>query len=728
MARKRKTPKMDLAVDARPGTTPVDVLPQYKEPRDDALLRQFRERLAGSWSYWYNKIYSAARDDLRLTYESLWVDADKAKRLSQDKPALEINHLPQFVNQIYGSLLQSKFSIHVGEQSKSGFYGINASGRYVPLCEILEGMIRQIAHESDAPRRYARSGQHAIEGSVGWLFIRTFVAPGDPFNLRLRVEHLTDRFSVYYDSSARDDQLLDAKWCMMSVPMTSKEFEARYPGHTKPFGMAHYGIEDSQFTDWWIEDGAVRVNDYYFKQPVTLEAVQMKHPSDSTLIVVFPEIEKEKEKELLGLGFEVVDRKEKVETERVMYMRCTDSEILDGPHLWPSEYFPIIPTFGRRVDGIEGGRKLLSAIRYAADPARMMTIWMSAVTERVANSPKAPWLITVNQIKGHELVWANQTKNATPYLPYNHVDGEALPSRIPGATMPHGEMMVLQAAEHSLRAAVGLHQSNLGEVSNETSGVAIERRQRPGANAMFEFQDNVAASVRHVGLVLCDMIPRIYTTDDFVRVMSEDGKESTVQLNHKEEYDDKEGVKRVRLLNALGMAKYTCSVTAGPAFSSQKEELFGRLLEMSKSVGPDVSRLFMDKIFESSDWPNARQIAKRMRHAIPFNMLSDEEKTEMGGAPDPTPEQQVEQMKVQADMAKAESQSKVAELQTQIAAMQAEIADMKVKEAEVKLAIAEEGADKAGAEMSRDAGGVDDAAIEAVVKRVLAKRMAGRQN
>jgi len=733
MARKRKTAKakVDLARQERPGTAPVDVLPEYRaDGVEGALLHQFRERVFDSWRYWYNQVYSATRDDLRLTYESLWLDEEKAARLSQNKPALEINHLPQYVNQIYGSLLQSKFSIHVGEQSDGGYKGLSAGGRVVPLCEIMEGMIRQIEHESDAPRRYARGGQHAIEGSVGWLFVRTFVPAGDPFKLCLRVEQIADRFSVYYDPSAMDDQLMDAKWCVMSVPMTKREFEVRYPKSTPPMGMTNFGLEDTRFNNWWGEDGSVRVNDYYYKQAVTADALQMKHPSSDALVVVFPELEEERYKELVGYGFQEVDRRSDVSTERVMYMRCTDTEILDGPHFWPSEHLPIVPVFGRRVDGVTGGRKLLSATRYAADPARMMTIWMSAVTERVANSPKAPWIVTEKQISRHKKYWDEQVYKSTPYLPYDHDDEAPPPTRVPGATMPHGEMMVLQAAENSLRSAVGLHQSNLGEVSNETSGVAIERRQRPGATAMFEFQDNVAAAVRHVGIILCDMIPRIYTTDDFVRIMSEDGKESSVRLNMKHEVEDVEGNKRVYLLNALGMSKYTCSVTAGPTYSSQKEELFGRLLEMTKHVGPEVSRLFMDKIFESSDWPNARQIAKRIRHTVPFNMLTDEEKEEIGEQ-QPTPDQQVEQMKAQADIAKAEGQTRVAQLQTKITEMQAEIADMNVKEEEVKLATAQANAGKADIDMERDererAGGGGEDDIRKVVKQVMADEMAAKR-
>ena len=82
-----------------------------------------------------------------------------------------------------------------------------------------------------------------------------------------------------------------------------------------------------------------------------------------------------------------------------------------------------------------------------------------------------------------------------------------------------------------MKATTGIYDSALGAKSNETSGVAIGRRQLESDTAQYHFIDNVKRSLEYAGRVLVEIIPKIYDNERVIRLQGEDDSEEFVTIN-----------------------------------------------------------------------------------------------------------------------------------------------------------------------------------------------------
>ena len=111
--------------------------------------------------------------------------------------------------------------------------------------------------------------------------------------------------------------------------------------------------------------------------------------------------------------------------------------------------------------------------------------------ELEALAPKSPYIMAAGQDEGFEADWANANSTNFSSLKYNPIDinGQILPAprREPYAGAPQGVIALGAMAEQDMMAITGIHEAGLGQRSNETSGRAIEARQREGDTKHIQF-------------------------------------------------------------------------------------------------------------------------------------------------------------------------------------------------------------------------------------------------
>lgn len=662
---------VDLTKEPLPSDAPVDTKSKEGEESftpEEQLLRQTNARLEHGWSWW-DKIYLTGREDVRFCYEDQWPDYAKAGR--KNRPMLTMNMLPEFVNQVVGQARQAKFGIQIQQLSGKNDLMADASGKSnYQRSQVMEGLIRDIEMRSKAHHEYCRGLQHAVEAAVGWLMIYTMQPVDDPFNIELRIRHLKHRWSALIDPNAEKEDFSDAEWCSNAADIPKDEFLERWPDVPPASfsgGGSASGRNRSQSGSYWQgAEESVRATDFWWREPMQREALELVSREDETsrLVLYKDEFEPVLD-ELKDEGYEV-QRSEKVDSFRVKYMRCIYNHILEGPHDWPSSMLPLIPVLGRKVN-LDRFDTYIGLLRYAHDPQRMFNFWASAATERVALSPRNPYIAPASAIRGHEQKWENMYTNNEPVLLYEYEPDMPPPRREPPATMPAAELQLLGQSRSTLQDTIGMHEAALGQRSNETSGVAIQRRQQAGHSSTFEFLDNTAMAITRVGEVLVDMIPRIYTANQARRIVMPDDSTVMIHLNH--EIEDRQTGKKFKI-NSLDFARYACRVTLGPATTTQREEFVELMMEWGRS-DPEGFRVVKDLVVANMDFPMAREIAARLRVQVPRHMLSPEEQEKLPPE-EPTPAQELamlqakaEQAKAEADMATAQSNVRIAELRVQ---------------------------------------------------------------
>lgn len=608
------------------------------------------------------------RDNIRLAYDDLnflagdqWPREQRVDREMQGRPVLTINQLPQFVHQITGDIRQMKPAIKVVPVD---------SAADEKIADLRAGLIRYIENRSDASAVYFRAADSQVACGIGHWRVTTEYADGSTFNQEIRISPIEDGVGVLWDPDAILPTREDAGYCFVPVDMSRAAFEEKYPDH-KPDQFAD--SEWAHNAQWCTED-YVRVAEYWLKKPAKKKLGMLPDGA----ILDLTDAEQDAIDKALTAGARIEDRK----SYKVCRYLITASAVLEGPQEWAGRYIPIVPVVGEET---RIGRKIIrkGIVRDAQDAQRMSNYFHSAHTETVALQPKAPFLVTENNVAKYQEVWEQANTQNLPYLPYepDTKNGGAAPQRVQPPVSSQGILDGLTMAKEDMRAIIGIYDASLGAKSNETSGKAILARQREGDVGSYLYIDNFARAVRHTGNIINDLIPHYYDTQRTIRIMGEDGKIDVLEINKAK------GVQGVSTLydNDLTIGAYDVVAQMGPSFTTRREEAREGMVSFVQAA-PQAAPIILDLIAKAQDWPMADDIAKRIRTQLPPNILQMEELEKQGATPEqiqqlmqqqaqnqpPPPE--VMKMQIDAQAKQADQQIQVEKAQADIQLKQAEIA------------------------------------------------------
>ncbi|MCC6737073.1 MAG: hypothetical protein IT534_13235 [Bauldia sp.] len=557
----------------------------------------------------------AAYEDLAFRAGEQWPEDEAGRLESEGRPALTLNRIPAFVRQVTNDIRLMRPSISV----------VPVDGDGDPkTAAVLGGMIRYVENRSDAQAAYFTGMDSQVVAGIGHWQVLTEYASERTFDQEIRIAPIDDGVAVLWDPDAQLPTRADAAWCFQPVDLTHAAFRERYPKASASVAELDGESAAGGAAGWWGED-FVRVARYWQKQRTTRALALM--PDGSVVECDTPE--------KLARAKKADARIEEREGFRVTHMVISANEVLEPETDWPGRFIPIVPVLGEEV---RIGRRVVrhGIIRYAKDAQRMFNYAQSAQVEAIALQPKAPWLVTEDNVKAYAAVWAEANNKPLPYLPYrpDPQNGGAPPQRAQPAIASAGLSEMIAMAGQNLKDIIGLQDAGLGERSNETSGKAILARQREGDVGMFTYVDNFTRAIRHTGAILVDLIPRIYDTKRMIRVMGEDGAVDVIAINQPVT-DPDSGL--VKVANDLGVGAYDVFVQPGPGYTTRREEARDGLLELARMAPDLLVPLTLDLIAKAQDWPMADQIARRARSVIPPEVLAAEEAADAGEKPAPKP-------------------------------------------------------------------------------------------
>lgn len=534
-----------------------------------------------------------AADDMRFAIGKQWPDDIETQRRNEQRPCLTINRVQQMVKQVVNDMRQNRPAIKVHPVD---------SGADVAVAEVLSGMIRHIEVDSNAADAYDHAGECAVKGGEGYFRIVTEFEYPESFDQCIKIRRVRNPFSVYIDPFAKEADGSDAQWCHVIDDMPKDDFKREFPEAK----MVDY--ETSTDSPDWINDETVRVCEY-FEVEKKSDTLYLLKDGTSALLSDMPGTPPK----------EIILKSRQAETRQVKWYKVTAVEILEEKP-WPGIYIPIIRIPGEEHD-IEGEVHRFSLVYHAKDPQRIYNYSRTAAVEQVALAPKAPFIIAEGQVEGYEDEWGSANTKSYAYLPYKPttIGGVAVPPpmRQGYAGTPVGAMTDLQLAADEIKATTGIYDASLGNRSNETSGVAIQRRDAQADTATFHFTDNLARGIRYCGRQLVDMIPKIYDTPRQVRILGVDGAESIAAVNMPDPFTGKK-------INPLDVGRYDVTVDVGPSFQTRRQEAAESMTAFVQAF-PPAAQVAGDLIAKAMDWPDADEIAKRLRAAMPPGIVDDEE-------------------------------------------------------------------------------------------------------
>jgi hypothetical protein len=592
---------------------------------------------------------SRAREDLSFSLGEQWDDAVRRARQNDPngaRPCLTVDKLDQYVRQVVNDARQNKPAIKPRAKDE---------GADVETAEVLSGIVRHIEDQSSADIAYDTAAEMATRAGFGFLRVVTDYASDDGFEQDILIREVADPFSCYVDPDAAQADGSDARYGFAWEDVPREQFVAQYPD-ADPCGFE----AASEGVGTWIREGTVRVAEYF---AVEDEPVRVWQGPDG----------KASKTELPGAASRIVKRR------KVMWRKITAREVLEERE-WPSRYIGIVPVYGHRIT-VEGKRVIRSLIGPAKDPQRMYNYAASAFVERVALTPKAPYVASATQIEGHEATWATANTGNYSVLPYNADPNSPPPQRQQAADIPSGWMAVMQSMEHDVQGALGMYNAALGAPSNEKSGKAILARQREADVATFHVVDNLSRAIRQVGRIVIDLIPRVYDTNRVVRILGEDGSEDFARIDPEQpqasrEVKDASGQVIERIYNP-GVGRYDVTVTVGPAYSTKRQEAAEFLTQVVQS-NPELMPVTGDLLFKALDLPYADEIAKRLAKMLPPQVQ------EQAQVP-PEVQQQMQAMGQQMEQLQAQLSAAAAELSDKRMEYEGKRADLMIKERDLAI-------------------------------------------
>jgi len=595
--------------------TDEDAEPKGKDAKLDDILEDAKEAFDLAVEHEAENRRESL-DDLKFArLGQQWPEKVRIDRELDGRPCLTINRMPAFIRQVVNDARQNKPGIVVHPQDDDAD---------PETAEIFNGLIRNIEQGSDAEVAYDTALDFAVTSGVGYFRINTRYISDTSFDQELVIERIANPFSVYGDPASTSADSADWNTAFVVDSLSKDDFKKRWKGaDAVDWDTDGY----SRLKGPWIDGDRVQIAEYWCREETTKKIAAL---SDGQVIDL--KVYEAQKAMFDALGVSIVGRPREVASRKVRQHIMTGAEILETVD-WAGKYIPIVPVYGEEMM-IDGRRHLMSLIRGSKDAQRMFNYWRTTSTELVALAPKTPFIGRKGAFETDASKWATANTETHAYIEY---DGPEPPQRQPFAGVPAGALQEALNASDDMKSIMGIHDASLGARSNETSGRAIMARQREGDVSTFAYIDNLSRAIRHAGRILIDLIPKVYTSARIVRVLGPDGTPHKVPLGQPVEIEKKgeDGqVEKISRVFDLSVGSYDLTVSAGPSFTSRREEAATQMVELIRAY-PQAAPLIGDLLAKNLDWPGADEIAERMKAMLPAQARGEQ-------APSP----EVEQAKV----------------------------------------------------------------------------------
>jgi hypothetical protein len=580
----------------------------------DDIIREARERLQLAWEADRRNREEAATD-LKFIAGDQWPDAVKTERTTDGRPMITVNRLPQFLRQVTNPIREADLSIKTAPvDSKSD----------PKVAKVYDGLLKQIQYQSSARAVYATASEHQTGCGIGWVRVCTEHVDDHTFDQELRIKVIPNPLAVYDDPGAVEPDRSDSNWRFITQMMPRADYKARWTkAGTEGVDKPSDGLEGM----YWQTDEKVRIAEYWKKIPAKKTLLQIGEETVDK--GKFDALPPEMQAELTPL----ITRTREVDCYEIKQYLISGSDVLEGPFDWPGKYLPQIPFIGSEVP-VESGTYRYGLIRFARDPQALYNYYRTATAESIALAPKAPYLLTPDMIGGYQEQWNSANRKNRPYLLYKpdpKVPG-GRPQREHPPEHPAALVNETQMAAEDMKGVTGIYDASLGGQSNETSGIAIGRRQMQGDTANYHYGDNAQRSLEYLGRVLIDLIAKIYDNERIIRILGDDDQEELVPINKFVSVNPETGYPV--LMNDLSAGRFDVRVRIGRSADSKRLETVDALMQFIKSF-PSTEPFIADLVAKNLDTPGAEEMAKRLRNMVPPQALADPDDPEAPQPPDP---------------------------------------------------------------------------------------------
>jgi hypothetical protein len=501
-----------------------------------------------------------------------WTSEDISYREEKKRPYITAHKLGKFVSQVVNT--------ERGMPNKDLVIPVDGEGD-PDIARVYNYLINDIEYKSDYDEIITMEGEYAVGGGFGfWRILTEYDEYGFNNEQNIRIKPIINPLMVHLERKGR--------YAFIRESLSMDEFEELYPDK-KDENTSFIEQEDDEL---WYENEKIFIAEYFRKVPCKKTIAEIKTSNGTAIIEI-----NEKNKNLPRL------REKEINSHKIEWYKISGNSILEKTD-WPGSEIPIVEVDGHKVY-LEGQIYKKALTSDAKSMNRAYNYWFTALTEKVALTPKAPYIVTSSQIKGHEDEWREANVENRPYLTVNNVSA-GIPQRTPAPEVGQGELLMLNLADQNIKDVLGMYETSVGMGSNERSGKAINARAARSDLGTYHFPDNLRKAKLKTKKLLIDLIPKVYDNERTIKVI---GRKEAITLN-KTVFDNERG--EVVAVNDLSVGRYDIRAS-NPMNPSIRQQAVDNIREAMQYAGPEYAAILLPIMLEFIDLPGMKEATQAVK-------------------------------------------------------------------------------------------------------------------
>lgn len=595
---------------------------QYPESKgehklDSEEMREKHKRLY-EWLCQSRENQAENRNDQAIDedfYDGLqWDEHDAQELLERGQAPLVFNHIKSAIDWIIGTERRTRVDFKVYPRSDQEEARIVAQSK--------TKLLKYLHDANKSQYAFSRAFADAVKVGVGWIEIGIRNNEVEE-PLFIRYENWKN---MWYDGLAVERDLSDARFLFRSKWVDLDVALAMFPKRQEAVRQSCYrNTQVFDDDDLWRGNIYNRMNDKgitsvtrrnysqdpystlnrrdrcrllecWYREPIAAKIIRGNGENPHNGEIFDPE----NEEHVRMMDEQMISVHDGI----YMQMRCavmTEEHLLqDIASPYRHNKFPFVPTWAYRR-----GRDNhpYGVIRNAKDPQEDMN----------KRASKALFILSTNKIIAEKNAvddWNETIEEAARPDGVIKVNGDRRFDMVVDRNLADSHLNLMDRDLNYIHNASGVTEENLGRQTESLSGRAILAKQNEGAVTTFEIFDNLRFCFQNVGERALSLIEQWYTDEKSVRIVGEQGRFKFDTVNRLE-WDELEGewVRR----NDITALRSDFIVDTYDFRQTVRQAMFEQMMEMTKSLPPEISLNLLDLVVELSDLPGREAIVERLR-------------------------------------------------------------------------------------------------------------------
>lgn len=510
--------------------------PRHGTP-DDKLLRLARQRFDQGQEATHNQ-REREMEDLRFYAGDQWPADIRTARAGMAanggspavpaRPCITINKTREPVKQVLNQERQSDMAAEIVAADDFGDLAAEVDETEIAL---REGLLRRIMRAPETRDAITWMFARGVQCGTGYLGVMTRYLKGQTFDQEPYVCRFYNQASVTIDPAHEQPDGSDAEWVFVGTDMPFEQYEAEFgkiEGKRNRVVDADAGEFRGLGDDapgWFTDEGTTRmcrVVDYYY----TVRETQTLALLPDGSVVLHADVPE---------GVTPVETRPEI-VKTIKWAKLDGCQVLDRTD-WPGPDLPIVKYVGEELQPYDEERRSEGMVRPAIESNRGENYMISKLVETIGLAPIPPLMMAAGQDEGFEAEYATMNTRTLGVLHYNFKDAEGNPIGPP--TRPQVDTQIgpmvtaIQFFDEAIKSTTGVPDATLGNVDPSLkSGRALKLLQQQSQLGTSNFLDNLARSVRRLGVILNGLFyPLYHRPGRLARIVNGDGESETALIN-----------------------------------------------------------------------------------------------------------------------------------------------------------------------------------------------------